>query len=480
MAEVWKARLRVSNDFDRSVAIKRILPHYGADPHFRKMFVREAQICARLHHPNIVSVFDFGEVEGVVYLAMELVDGKTLTDLIRAQLRQQRPLDPGLATLVIGDVCRALAYAHALVDGEGAPLGLVHRDISPGNVMVSAAGAVKLLDFGVAKALQERREELTEAGTIKGKQPYMAPEQLAGLAIDGRADIFAAGVLLHEALTGRRLFAAERGLVVRGQPIPPPSALRPDVPAALDAICARALADDPDDRYARADDMAAALEAVVHELRFGPERLAAMMRELFEAEPPLDSALIATGATPAALLADAPLRPTDRSRRWILVAALGSAAALGTIAAWPHGSSSSDDHVVPAPPPVVAAPPPAAATSDAATPAPTIAPQVVLRVQSQPSGAVVQLEGERASRGMTPLVLTLPRRDTEQQVTLTANGYDVYRARVTLDQDRELLVALRQRPTHAAPAKKRPRPSARPAAVKQTLRGGGTVDPFAR
>jgi serine/threonine-protein kinase len=471
MAEVWEASLRSSEGFERTVAIKRILSHYSADPLFRKMFVREARISARLHHPNIVSVFDFGEVDGAVYLAMERVHGRTLTALVRAHLRGQTLPEPGLAAFVLRDVCRALGYAHKLTDRDGAPVGLVHRDISPANVMISEAGAVKLLDFGVAKALQERREELTEAGTVKGKQPYMAPEQLAGHPIDARADIFAAGVVLHETLTGRRLYAPQRGIIVRGEPVPPPSTLRADVTPALDAICARALAERPEDRYPDADEMAADLEAVVHELRWGPERLAGELRTLDGSEASVDAAASESTTrketpTPGQEVAVSPRR--GRVGRWAFgVASLG---ALGVaIAAWPRTRP-----VEVATPPAATAPAPIPAAVLPTPPDPKAT--VVLRIESQPPGATVHFDDEAEDRGTTPLALTLPRGDEPHSVHITSRGYDVYRANVTLDQDRQLLVALRKERPHAV----RQKTPAHAVAKRPALRSGGTVDPFTR
>src|SRR5690349_16774363 len=176
MAEVWKAEMRGRAGF---VALKRILPEHAHDADFREMFMREARICARLDHPNLVRVHDSGESGGECWLAMELIEGKSFYEVIIGYLRRhQRPPPPGLSAFVTERLCRGLAHAHALTDEAGRPLLLVHRDVSPGNVMLAYDGEVKLLDFGVAKLLADH-EGRTQAGVVKGKSGYMAPERLA-------------------------------------------------------------------------------------------------------------------------------------------------------------------------------------------------------------------------------------------------------------------------------------------------------------
>ncbi|HEX4458677.1 MAG TPA: serine/threonine-protein kinase, partial [Polyangia bacterium] len=289
MAEVWKAKMSGPAGFQRTLVVKRILPHLVEDQHFVQMFVSEARLSARLQHSNIVQVYELGDVDGEYYLAMEYVRGRDLVNVVRAQLEKGQQPPPGLGAIVVRDVCRALAYAHVLTDERGQPLRLIHRDVSPSNVMISFDGAVKLLDFGIAKALGEASESKTITGTLKGKFGYMSPEQIDGKEIDHRADLFAVGVVLHEVLTGRRLFKGASDLatiaMVRETKVDPPSLLNPAVPKELDEICLKALARDPEQRFKGCDEMAIALDEVAHTLKWGPERLTGMLRELFPDEP---------------------------------------------------------------------------------------------------------------------------------------------------------------------------------------------------
>ncbi len=280
MADVWRARVAGPQGFARILVLKRILPHLVEDPKARQLFEREARVISRLSHANIVKVFEFGEVDGEYYLAMEYVEGRDLQAVIRAGAGSS-----ALAALVLRDVCRALAYAHGICDENGAPLRILHRDISPSNIMIGYDGAVRLLDFGIAKAFADPRDKRTVKGTIRGKFGYIAPEVIDGLEPDGRADLFSVGVVLHETLSGKRLFRGASDLetlaLVKRAEIPLPSSLNPAVPPALEAICMRALARDRDERFAHGDEMAEALDDVVHELRFGPAQLTEVLAQVF-------------------------------------------------------------------------------------------------------------------------------------------------------------------------------------------------------
>jgi serine/threonine-protein kinase len=265
MAEVFKARTFGPGGFERHVVIKRIQRAHWADPDFLRMFIEEAKILGVLHHPNVVQVYEFGEDRGTLFLAMEYVEGPSLSRVLRTLADNRRRLPPGIVAYVGREVCRALDYVHNLSGADGRPLGIIHRDVTPSNIMLCAGGGIKLLDFGVAKS--DRSEPLTRAGTVKGKPAYLAPEQLDQRKVDGRVDLFALGVVLHEMLSLEHLFAGDRDLVtlknVREMTIPRPSAGRPDVPPDLDAVIMRALERDPDRRYAGAGEMARALDEVV-------------------------------------------------------------------------------------------------------------------------------------------------------------------------------------------------------------------------
>jgi serine/threonine protein kinase len=291
MADVFKARVQGPAGFERIFVVKRILPHLCDDPIFTKMFIEEAKMSARLSHPNIVQVFELGAVDTEYFISMEYVRGRDLAETMRTLWARIGPPRPELVAYVGREMCRALAYAHDLTGDDGTLLGMIHRDVSPSNVMLSYDGAVKLLDFGIAKALggdEKTDESATQRGTLKGKFAYMAPEQTQGSEVDRRIDIFATGIVLHEILTGRRLFKGENDLQtvekVRQCDVPPPSLQNPLCPPELDVIVLKALAKYRDDRFQTASEMADALDDVVHAARFQPSHLAQLMRDLFPAE----------------------------------------------------------------------------------------------------------------------------------------------------------------------------------------------------
>lgn len=257
MAEVLEATALGADGFNRPVAVKRMLPALTADPSFGEMFRSEAHLASLLHHPNIASVLDFDRDEdGSYFIVMELVRGLDLR-----QLGQSGPMPYSASAFIIAEVLAGLAYAHELLHDKR-HLGIVHRDISPHNVMISWDGAVKVVDFGIAKAVAATNA--SRSGTLRGKVSYMSPEQAHGHPLDGRSDLFAVGVMFHELLTGKRLFAGgtEPEILARllHQPIPPPAELRPDVPADLAAIAMRLL---ERDRRARYRSARATLEALL-------------------------------------------------------------------------------------------------------------------------------------------------------------------------------------------------------------------------
>jgi serine/threonine protein kinase len=299
MAEVWKAKAHGARDFERVVVLKRILPHLCSDQQFVEMFIAEARLSARLNHPNIVQVFDFGELGGEYFLAMEFIEGLTLSTALE-RLKEQQPIPLGLTIQVVRDMCLALSYAHALTGADGTPLHIMHRDVSPSNVMLGLDGTVKLLDFGVAKAVT-LADEHTRTGVLKGKISYMPPEVVDGSArADARVDLFAAGVVLHEMLTGKRLFRGRDEFQtlaqIRACEVEPPSAVRNEVPAALDQICLKALSRRPEDRYQTGAELASALAPLLHDLRWDSLKTAHLVGELARIPGPAVEAL--STATP--------------------------------------------------------------------------------------------------------------------------------------------------------------------------------------
>lgn len=284
MADVFKGRIQGPAGFERVFVVKRILPHLSDDPAFIKMFVDEAKMSARLNHPNVVQIFELGAVEHEYFISMEYVSGHDLAETMRAIWKKSGRPRPEMVAYVGREICRALSYAHGLTDERGEPLGMIHRDVSPSNVMLSYEGAVKLLDFGIAKALGDS-PDVTKSGTLKGKYAYMAPEQTEGDDVDHRIDIFAAGIVLYEVLTGRRLFKGANDLQtierVRRCDVRPPSLINDASPPELDAILLKALARDRDDRYQDASEMADELDEIVHAAHFTPAQMSAILRETF-------------------------------------------------------------------------------------------------------------------------------------------------------------------------------------------------------
>ncbi|HEY0715022.1 MAG TPA: serine/threonine-protein kinase, partial [Polyangia bacterium] len=287
MADVFKARVQGPAGFERVFVVKRILPHLSEEQQFTRMFIEEAKMSARLNHPNLVQVFELGAVDKEYFIAMEYVRGRDLAETMRTFWARVGPPRPELVAYIGREMCRALAYAHDLIGDDGELIGMIHRDVSPSNVMLSYEGAVKILDFGIAKALggENKEESGTQRGTLKGKFAYMAPEQTQGSDVDRRIDIFASGIVLHEILTGRRLFKGENDMQtverVRQCEVQPPSMQNPLCPPEMDAIILRALARDRDVRFQSAAEMADALDDIVHAARFQPSHLAQLMRELF-------------------------------------------------------------------------------------------------------------------------------------------------------------------------------------------------------
>lgn len=262
MASVWVARLLGKHDFEKLVALKMILPHYAHDPRFQQMFLDEARIAARIQHLNVAQILDLGEHEGILFLAMEWVDGDALSTLVQAVRQQGAPFPPGIAMRILADVCAGLHAAHELRDRAGAPLGVVHRDISPQNILLGPLGVAKVIDFGVAKA-RDRAAGETETGSIKGKLKYMAPEQaFSPKSTDRRADVWAVGAVLYALLAGRAPYESESDAatllqLAQAKPLAP---LLPRIPVPVRRVVARALAWEPAARYSTAAELRAAFE----------------------------------------------------------------------------------------------------------------------------------------------------------------------------------------------------------------------------
>jgi serine/threonine protein kinase len=512
MAEILLGRLLGPSGFERVVVIKRILPNLSQQGEFREMFLDEARIAAAIHHPNVVQVHELGQENDQLFLVMEYLEGESLHGLLRRLVIVGEPLDPALVAYIGAQACAGLHAAHELRDGQGRSVGLVHRDISPQNVFVTYEGAVKILDFGIAKAAD--RITQTEAGMLKGKFAYMSPEQCLGELPDRRSDLFSLGVVLYEAVTGRRLFHRGSQLktlraVVDGA-FPPPSELCPSLPQALEDVILTALARSRDERFGSAADMRRALAEATSAID-GPavpeEALAGLMRRLFPDRieeksamlqrvrsgssltaipaadididielPSIVGELVADGAGPRTEAAT----PAAKTRRWVQSRAWAAVTAIlalvTAVALWlsfgqgPVDGEAGDGRgsvasAAPAttPPPRASNPPsepelPATAAAEAGVqPEPTTAPpeRVTVRVQSSPSGAEVVLAGEL--RGTTPLELDLDRGDDPLGLRVTRGRLE-HTTQVVPDRDRDVeLILARPSPRRRGRARSRRR-----------------------
>ena len=531
MAEVFRALVLGPEQFQRVVVVKRILPNLCANPSFIKMFIDEATLCGRLSHPNIIQVHEFGRYGQDYFIAMEYLHGRSLNNVLGRLIARSESLPVNIAADIMRQVCRGLAYAHGLKAMDGKPLGIIHRDVTPGNVIVAYTGVVKVVDFGVARVENRFRLGSTDPGHVKGKSSYLAPEQLSGERVDHRADIFSAGILLHEMLTGMRLFKAENPMdtmgLVRSMPIPPPSQHNPQVPPRLDAIVMRALERRRNVRYQDAGEMAEELEAFLIEQRFASQELPGFMRSLFQddsASPDLqlDSTEIAaltagdaaagtgdqlstgtgdvmlgTSSSSASAGASATPRPCRRPwltgptwswndtpstgrRRLLLPAGVAALAVLATVgvvmtvgrpAGGPTGVKESVGASTPTPMP--------SAHPVAPAPAPALAPPsaslVKISISSEPAGAIVVQDDNPRPVGVTPLELILPRDNKPVVLRISKPGHVEGVLTLVPDRDRPALVTL----ARAADPGRRPSGSTQSPKTEK-VRNAVPIDPFAQ
>jgi serine/threonine-protein kinase len=354
-AEVYLAVAEGLSGFEKQVVLKRLLPEFARSPEMLAMFLDEARLMALLHHPNIAEVYDIGEQDGEYFFTLEKIDGCDLRDLIN--LHPAEPLPLAAALTIVLAVAEALAHAHEQRDADGQLLGVVHRDVTPSNVLCGRQGEVKLVDFGVAKWAAQRSR--TEQGTIKGKFSYMSPEQCRAEPLDRRSDIFALGVVLYELTTGYRPFAGESeyellSSIVTGR-TEPPSRRRPDYPAGLEVTVLRALCSDRGARFANAGEMRDAVAANARELglSLGPAAVAELVRAREGARPRNEDpvrieVLAGRTATDLAAADTEPWNPGRRSprpgRRWLVGAGallLSAAAVAAVVKARDAGSAAA-------------------------------------------------------------------------------------------------------------------------------------------
>ena len=443
MAELFLARRVGPEGFARSVVVKRILPHLAKSDEFVRMFLDEARIAAGIRHPNVVSVEELGRDGDSLFMVMEYLSGESLHALIAELARRNRHLDPALAAHVVAEACAGLHAAHEMTDDSGRPLEVVHRDVSPQNLFITYDGSVKVLDFGIAKAAD--RLTRTETGYFKGKFAYMAPEQIKEQPVDRRADVFALGVVLFEALTGRRLFRTKNPAAtlraVLESSIVRPSAIRPNIPSALDEACLKALSRPIDQRHATAAELRRDLLRAVPPGDDLPEaRLKGLMETLFAAraeeksemvrrvrdgeqverlvtEPSEESDIPSVGSD-FAQLADEPVAPSGRrGLRWLVGAlfALIFAAGVGATFAVMEPSERA---------------------------APRRAPRVPVELAftTEPAGAT--LHGPEGLVGVTPTTLRVPKTNASLTFRLELDGYAPWTDEVTPTTNQRMHVLL--------------------------------------
>jgi eukaryotic-like serine/threonine-protein kinase len=536
MAECYRAVAHGLEGFKRVFVIKRILKDKSDTPEFVEMFVTEARVSALLNHPNIVQIYDFGQIDGSYFLAMEHLRGKDLLSVLRQQRVVGEQVLPEVAAYICQQVALGLDYAHKLTHA-GKNLKIVHRDVSPSNIMLLRAGGVKLLDFGIAKAAMElRADNDTQAGLVKGKLSYVSPEQIRGASdIDGRADIFALGVVLWETLTGKRLFFDKNDFQtmrnVMERPVPPPSTQRAEIPAALDFIVLRALEREVDKRYPDARTMADELEAVLQEARFAPRAMISMLDTLFgEESPQVELATSSSSLVPLVDLETQPLplaseQPTTtlppeapqqigssdedlfsgvssvrrlptmvQARAPLLAAAAaivlvvtGGAVLVGNARrrsmAEEEAPKAAGTAFTPAEPAAIVEP--IVAPTKTAPPAPTapkpvvmpiVPAKVTVRIDSDPQGAEVASDKGR-HLGTTPTMLMVPRSPEPLSIVVSKPGYVSSRQAIVPDRDVSALLTLR---AEEEPKRRAPPPKRRHAAGGDNrVREGLSIDPFA-
>jgi eukaryotic-like serine/threonine-protein kinase len=437
MARVWAARLRGSRGFSKVVAVKTMRPDVSDDVRFEKMFLDEARIASRIRHGNVVSILDLGEQDELLYLVMEYIEGESL-DFVRrkaAAAGHEHGLPLPLALRIISDSAAGLEAAHRLCDDDGKPVGLVHRDVSPHNILISYDGSVKVTDFGVAKAAG--RVSQTTDGTLKGKPAFMAPEQLQSAAVDGRADVFALGIVLYQLVCGLHPFRGENDIatvsnILSRRPIRPPSAVRAGLEPRLDAIVEKALQRDPEKRFQSAAELEHALDDLMRRTRRArDDQIAGLMNELCgerrrsrrqEIErataladqraseraslTPPPSAVSSVAPSPSAAgtpLAYAARAPARAGRRWLAGGLLlGAIAALAILLASFASRREQGDRAAPAPastPTAAAAAAPVEPTA-VATPSSSASPEP--RARPLPAGRRLRLPAPGATSAEPP------------------------------------------------------------------------------
>ena len=407
MAEIFLAREPTRAGASRFVAIKRILPHVARDEKFLSMFLDEARLAVQLGHPHICHVYDFGEIEGSWYIAMEWVHGATLAKTIKRSI-EHGGIPVEVAAKIVSQVSEALSYVHRARGADGQPLHIVHRDVTPHNVMVSFDGNVKLLDFGIARARTQVVE--TQEGIVKGKLAYMAPEQCRGETIDQRADIFALGVCLYEAVVQRPLYQRRNEFhslqAILNDPVPSIRDLRSDLSLELDAIVQKCLQKQRDERFRAASEVHEALERWLTTTGHvvSTDRIADMMERIWQEQilsgPTVETTPIARPQLPSVSPAPSPrVRDEAQSRRGVFLVAgalIAGAVIVGGALAFSTGGGDASD----------SASPRAARIEDAPTPLTPIVPRPDLAIPTSREPEAISPDEEDLSAAATTAAAT--------------------------------------------------------------------------
>ena len=467
MANLYLAKLAGADGFEKLVAVKVIHGHLTSDPQFVDMFINEARLSSRISHPNVAQIIELGRYEGVHFIAMEYVAGESVAELVR-----RSRLAPTYCARIVADAAAGLHAAHELHGEDGESLQVVHRDVSPQNILISYGGAVKVVDFGVART----RGSLvtTRAGEVKGKFSYMAPEQLKrGAAVDRRADVFALGIILYEMTTGRRLFKGDTEdeviCQVKDCVVDSPSGVESRYPEQLENIVMRALARDPADRFQTARELQEALERYIHEC--GDPVLQVQIGELMsrtfatqqrDKEEVLRSCELAQEAASGVSSSDEEGPP--RRRRWAPLV-VGGALALAFV-------TLVVLTVLPRPAPRAASPSPGgqsvAARDSAPTPTPVLPPQeVLIRISARPISARVTFEGKPVEN---PFELRTPPERSEAVATISAPGHVTRTIAVSLQRGGQWEVVLERKARRGRARKPRRPAGSRTAGAPKTPR----------
>lgn len=495
MATLYLARIQGPKDFEKLLAIKKIHDHLASEQEFLDMFLDEARIAAKIDHPNVATIFDLGNVGRGYYIAMEYVHGQTLGDILLHTFHDPRRFPWTHAARIVADTASGLHAAHTLTNSQGKPLNVVHRDISPHNILISYEGHVKVVDFGIAFAAEKLCQ--TEVGVVKGKSSYMSPEQTEGGYVDHRSDIFSLGIVLFESVTLSRLFSgasdAATLLAVREAHIPSPRSRNPEIPEELEAIIYKALARDPAHRFQSVQEMADRINRLLQTTScpVGALQLKELMTDLFvktrqHKEEQITQAQQMSGRhvitslrieKPDTLTGPQPSPTGRRTGLWLLVGLAASAliTSLAVLVLFLLSSKTTPDRPSSPQKPRQEPSSMAAGMPSAATASQEKPPKVAIRILVEPAvrNGTVRFMGKTYPG--SDMRLEAARSERKELLVVEAPGYAPYKAEVSLASSSEIKVRLNRkldvRVAGGRKARKKPRGSRRRTTVR-------IIDPF--